>query len=368
MSRAHAVPPAQPRRLPLAAIGVTAVAALVIGVVAGLARFAVDVPGGSRAVGLYHGALMVSGFAGTVIGLERAAAAGHPAALLGPTASAVGAVALVLGADEVAASAFLVAATVLLLTLLRFWRLQPAPPLLVISLGAACWAGASLRWLAGGTAVEVVPWWIAFLALTVAGERLELTRFRRQPLLPVAVAAIALVAGLAVTLVDRAAGARLIGGALLLTGAWLAWTDTARVTVRRGGLATYTGATLLACYASLVLAGAWLLAAPASGTTAYDSALHLFFVGFVMGAIFAHGPIILPALTGLTIRVTALTPIAVMLLYASLALRVAGNSASEHTWRQAAGSLHAIAFALFALGLVVGVLRARITSERTPRP
>jgi len=368
MSRAHALPPAQPRRLPLAAIGVTAVAALVIGVVAGLARLAVDVPGGSRAIGLYHGALMVSGFAGTVIGLERAAAAGHPVALMGPAASAVGALALVLGAEEVAASAFLVAAVVLAVTLLRFWRLQPAPPLLVIALGAACWAGASLRWLAGGAAVEVVPWWIAFLALTIAGERLELTRFRRQPLLPFAVASVALVAGLAVTLFDRAAGARLIGAALLLTGAWLAWTDTARVTVRRGGLATYTGATLLACYVSLILAGVWLLAAPAPGTAAYDSALHLFFIGFVMGAIFAHGPIILPALTGLSIRLTALTPVAVTLLYASLALRVAGNAAGEHTWRQAAGSVHAIAFALFALGLVAGVLRARITTERPARP
>ena len=48
---------------------------------------------------------------------------------------------------------------------------------LTLALGAACWTAGNLLWLDGHPVYEVVPWWIAFLVLTIAGERLELSRF-----------------------------------------------------------------------------------------------------------------------------------------------------------------------------------------------
>lgn len=347
-------------RLPVVLVGIGALAALVAGVWSGLGRLAVDLPGTARATAFPHGALMVSGFAGTVIGLERAVASGRRATFAGPLASVAGATLLVAGAHEAAAVAFAVAGGALASTMLGFWRLQPAPPALVIASGAAAWAAGSLHWLASGRVHDAVPWWMAFLALTIAGERLELTRFRRQPLAPLIAGIAALAAGLALMPASSEVGARVVGGALALIGAWLAWTDTARLTVRRGGLATYAGAALLASYVSLVAGGA-LLAVEGwrPGTTGYDSGLHLFFVGFVMGAIYAHAPIILPAITGLTLRLTALTPLALVLLYVSLGVRIAGNTMTDHAWRQAGGSLHGIAFLVFALGLAVAAARGR---------
>ncbi len=353
-------------RLPVIAVGLGAMVALVAGVWSGLGRLAVDLPGAARATAFPHGALMVSGFAGTVIGLERAVASGRGVAFAGPAASVAGAVLLVAGAHEAAAACFALAGAVLAATMLHFWRLQPAPPALVIASGAAAWAAGCLYWLASGRVHDAVPWWMAFLALTIAGERLELTRFRRQPLAPLVAGIMLLAGGLLAMPASPEVGARVVGGALALIGAWLAWTDTARLTVRRGGLATYAGAALLASYVSLVAGGA-MLAADGwhPGTTVYDSALHLFFVGFVMGAIFAHAPIILPAITGLTLRITAITPTALVLLYVSLAVRVAGNAATDHSLRQAGGSLHGIAFLLFVVGLLVAAVRGRRAAPAT---
>ena len=58
-------------RLPLLALGVIA---LVVGVLAGLARLGVAVPAPMAAQAGVHGALMIAAFLGTVIGLERAVA------------------------------------------------------------------------------------------------------------------------------------------------------------------------------------------------------------------------------------------------------------------------------------------------------
>jgi len=42
--------------------------------------------------------------------------------------------------------------------------------------GAVAWLGSNLLWLGGWPVHALVPWWIGFLVLTIAGERLELSR------------------------------------------------------------------------------------------------------------------------------------------------------------------------------------------------
>jgi hypothetical protein len=81
---------------------------------------------------------------------------------------------------------------------------------------------------------------------------------------------------------------------------WLLAFDIARRTVRKSGLTRYIAVALLAGYFWLGVAG--LLGLRFGGETAglhYDAFLHSIFVGFVFSMIFAHAPIILPAVTGL---------------------------------------------------------------------
>ncbi len=64
---------------------------------------------------------------------------------------------------------------------LTLWvvKLQTVTFTMVMSAGALAWAVGNICWWAGWPFNRVVPWWIAFLALTIVGERLDLSRFQK---------------------------------------------------------------------------------------------------------------------------------------------------------------------------------------------
>jgi len=84
-----------PLRLPLLALGFVA---LFAGIIAGLARLVPLQIDHASELAAVHGPLMVCGFLGTVIGLERAVALSRVWAFAGPLATALGGVLLVAGA------------------------------------------------------------------------------------------------------------------------------------------------------------------------------------------------------------------------------------------------------------------------------
>lgn len=355
---------ARPPRLLLAASAFVAVASLLVAVEAGLDRLNVGVVP-AEAGRAAHGALMVNGFVGTVISLERARASHRWWAYLVPLASGMGATILLLFHQGAGQVLFVAAALGLAALMTWFWRLQPQLPLLLVVAGALAWAGGGVTWIATGNVIRAVPWWGAFLVLTILGERLELTRFARRSTAPARGAAALMAVALALSAWDWEAGVRVLGVAFAITAAWLLWADTARRTISRGGLARYAGAALLAAYAWLLVAGLTLAVRGLLGPS-YDATLHALFVGFVIGAIFAHGPIILPALTGRGVTFTPLLPAALAVLHASVALRVAASILEEPAWRQAAGAMHAVAFALYIAGMAGGVL-LHARAERAAR-
>ena len=284
-----------PRRLSPVLLGVTAagaMASLLVGVEAGLDRLGVGIAA-ANARAVLHGALMVNGFVGTLIAAERARASGRPLAYLIPVLLAAGSPPLLLGMQGLASLAFIAAAFGLSFLMMWFWRQQPQFPLVVVAVGALVWAGGGLTWLATGNVIEAIPWWGVFVVLTILGERLELTRFARRSTRPAQLAIVLSLVALAASSRDLAVGTQAVGLALVVTGAWLLWADTTRRTVSRGGLARYADVTLLAAYAWLLAAGAILILEGLLGRW-YDAGLHALFVGFVIGSIFAHGPLRIP--------------------------------------------------------------------------
>src|SRR5215471_8278226 len=97
-------------RAPLLILGF---AALIVGVGAGLARLAWSVPVGASSASL-HGALMICGFFGVVISLERAVAIGRTWAYLGPLVSGAGGAAAIAGSIPLAPWLFFAGSLVLL--------------------------------------------------------------------------------------------------------------------------------------------------------------------------------------------------------------------------------------------------------------
>lgn len=348
-------------RLPLLAAGFVS---LVCGVAAGLARLGWDIelPGDGLAV--WHGPLMVCAFFGTVIALERAVALGAPWAYLAPLAAGAGGLAMIAGSHGLAIVSIAAGSSIFLAASCVVMMRQPQTHNACLVLGAASWLAGTLLLLAGEPPFSVTPWWIGFLVLTIAGERLELSRF--MPPSPMARRFfVAIMAGLALA---PLLGWWATGASLLLLSLWLARQDVALRTVRGKGLTRYIAVCLLAGYAWLAIASLIVLAGAdmLPGRLSYDAALHAVFLGFVFSMVFGHAPIIVPAVFRVPLPYHPAFYAPLALLHASLLLRVAADLADFPAWRGLTGAGNAAAIAVFIATMLVAVLRGRRAGRVSP--
>lgn len=340
------------------ALGVIALLAALAGGLARLGwRLALPSP-----VVASHGPLMVSGFLGTLIGIERAVALARPWAYAGPAATGLGALALIAGAPApVGPSLLTLGSLALVIVVGAILRRQPALFTAVMALGAVAWLVGQALWLSGWPVYRVALWLAGFLVLTIAGERLELTRVLRLSRAArglFAAAVLVFVAGLALTLIDFETGTRLAGAGLVALALWLASHDVARRTVRQSGLTRFIALCLLSGYAWLGVSGLLaVLSGGAAAGTRYDAMLHALFLGFVFAMIFGHAPIIFPAVLGWPVAFRPACYAHLVLLHLTLILRVAGDLAGWPPGRQWGGLLNALVLLLFFANTAHGVLR-----------
>jgi hypothetical protein len=201
---------------------------------------------------------------------------------------------------------------------------------------------------------------VAFLVVTIAGERLEMSRMMRLPTGAQRLFALALgvlVAGLVVMLSSYASGVHLAGVGMAGLGLWLARYDIARVTVRQKGLTRFIAVCLLSGYGWLTIGG--VIAAIYGGIPAgpyYDAMLHSVLLGFVFGMVFGHAPIIFPAVLRLPVEYRPALYLPLVTLQVSLAGRIIGDLAGWQPVRMWSGLLNAIAILIF-LGMMVPLKR-----------
>jgi hypothetical protein len=299
-----------------------------------------------------HGVLMVSGFLGTLVTLERAVALRQPWIYTGPLLTGVSGTLLIAGAPTFLC-AWLIAlgSLILVAALFSIVRQHPAAYTFVMAAGGLCWAIGNILWLSGWSIPRVVLWWAAFLVFTIAGERLELGRLLRLTPTQIAVFTASCMiagAGVLVTIINLGLAMRLAGAGLIALALWLLRYDIARRTIRQRGLPRFVAACLLSGYGWLAVAGGIGLTQGAmSGGPIYDAFLHAIFVGFVISMIFGHAPIIFPAVLNLPIRYSPRQYIPLALLHGSLVVRVAGDLALISPLRLWGGVLNGIAILLF---------------------
>jgi hypothetical protein len=279
--------------------------ALLAGMFSGWARLGwafaqAPTPGGGAA---QHGAIMVGGFLGSLVLLEKVALLRQPGWLALPLVNALSVPLFWLGQPGWGLSCLLAGATAMLGVAFYFWRKHPGPSTLLWLAGSLMLGlgHAKLAW--HGFYPAAVPYWMGFFLLVVVGERLELSRFlpvsRPQYwLLGVFLAVWSL--GILAWPFHSAGFAWL---SLLLTGvaAWLWQHDMPRRALARPGLTRFVAINLLVGYGWLGLAGLWPWF-PLAPAFAYDAYLHLYFIGFVLSMVLAHGPIVLPGVLGVNIK------------------------------------------------------------------
>lgn len=354
------------RRLPVMLFGVLS---LLAGLWGGLLLLGLDVPTLRAATATDHGPLMALGFLGTVIALERAVALGRAWSYAAPAASGLGGLALLLGLPAALGWALLcLAAVVFVLIYAAVLHIDRSFHLIVMTAGAVCWYITTIVWFGGWTIPRLVPWLAGFLVFTILGERLELARvalLTRASVRRFSAAGATFALGLLLTVVSgrtteigiRVAGAGLIGLAL-----WGLRYDAARRTIRIKGVTRFMAACLLAGYVWLLAAGAiWLAAGDIGASRAlYDSALHAVFLGFVMSMIFAHAPVIVPAVLRTPLPFRPWFYAHAGLLHAALLVRLVGGDAFGNVlaW-QIGGAATEVAVLLFLGASAYAVIRGR---------
>ncbi|MFI5395043.1 MAG: hypothetical protein ACHQ9S_05875 [Candidatus Binatia bacterium] len=353
-------------RFPLLA---AAMIALLGGLWAGLLRLGWVVPVFRSGFALTHGPLMVCGFLGTLIGLERAVALGRRWAYAAPLLTGVGALALIAGVPgPIVPAAITVGSAGLVAIFISIIRAQPALFTVTMGVGALAWLVGNALWLAGWPVYEVVSWWMGFLVLTIAGERLELSRFTQRSRASESaflIIVVTLWAGLTSGGMASDDGSRLTGLSLLALTVWLLRHDIARRTVHQTGLTRYVAVSLLSGYVWLGLGGALsvVLGRMVAGLH-YDAVVHAIFLGFVFAMIFGHAPIIFPAVVGTPVRFRSAFYAHLGLLHFSLLLRVAGDLHASLICRQWGGLLNVAAILLFLANTARAVQQGRRAAVR----
>jgi len=314
---------------------------------------------------LAHGPLMICGFLGTLISLEKAMAVGRRWAFAGPALAGLGGLWLIARSDPMpAAVLFVVASFLLAAVFVTLSRRHLDLAGVVMLTGAVAWLAGNLLWLTGRSIPLIVPWWMAFPTLVIVGERLELSRVVSPPrsALILFFGSLSLyLFGLGLFLQASDTGLRLQGAGLLLLAGWLLSYDLARRTVRLAGRHRYTALCLLTGYFWLAVSAAMcLIWGIQLGGLRYDAVLHSLLVGFVFGMIFGHAPIIAPMLLGRNLTWGRQFYIPLALLQVSLVLRILGDLGQWYGLRSIATLGNALAILLF----LMITARAAITGQR----
>jgi len=326
----------------------------------GLLRLGLPLPQ-APGLGDIHGPLMIVGVFGTLISLERAVAIGLAWPYLAPSGFALASILMVAGAAGMGAATATVAAAVFVAATIWITAQQRALFTATLALASAVLLAGTAQWYAGAEVPDVAGWWVGFLVLTIAAERLELSRFMttaRAARWSFGFVVAIVVSGAALGFQSQP-GRFLMGAGLVGLAGWLVRHDIAMRTVRLRGQPRFMAAAMLLGYGWLAVTGA-LLISGWPGAFAYDLGLHGVLIGFVLSMVFGHALIIFPAISGIALTYRPALYLPLVALHLSVAMRAVGDVLEADQLRLASGSLTVLALAGFALLLALG--RRRIKS------
>lgn len=358
-----------PRGLLLMFAGVS----LLTGMLAGLTLLGLWAGTPLASLGTDHGALMVFGFVGGAIGMERTVAAKTRWAWAGPVASALGVVTLLAGAPRlVPAASFTVAFLVLGAVYVLIHRRQATYSVLVQAVGVIGAVFATVWWGGGADFADIVPYAVVFAVATIIGERMELARVSftgTAAETTITALVLALVAAALLFAVQPQLGFALMGVLLIAVAVATVRVDAARRLIHAGKLPKYTATCMLAGYGWLIVAGLlWLGFGHTRAGHLHDAAVHSVFLGFVVSMIFAHAPFILGGVIRKSIPYHPALYVPVVLLHAGLVLRIVADlRAADLAW-VGGGILNVAAVLLFMATAVTLIAtdkhRRRIAREK----
>lgn len=292
----------------------------------------------------HHGAVMVGGFLGTLISLEKVIPLKKKSLLIIPLINASSVLFFFTGKPSFAIIALIVSSASMLLVFLYYLSRQRNIIYLLMMAGTTCWLVGNILLVTKVFYPLAFPWWTAFALLIIAAERLELTAFlpvRKSIKQLFSILLLLFIVG--VTLSFHGTGNLISGIALIGIALWLMRYDIIGINLKKSGLSRYVATSLLCGYFALLLTGLFFFTLSDQWLN-YDALVHSFFIGFVFSMIFAHGPMILPGVLGIAVSpYSKLLYLWLGILQSSWLLRVYTDVMMNLEIRKISGLLSAVA-------------------------
>jgi hypothetical protein len=328
-----------------------------------LARLGWLAPAFQAGFSLNRDPILISGFLGTLIFLERAITRKQNWIYCAPILSGLGTLILILFPGSTAGIAVITLASLIAVAILTVnLREEGHVYTITMGLGALAWFTGNLLWLHGWSLQRVILWWGAFLILTITGERLELSRKVRRPSMfqyqLLGLSTCVLMGGVVATSQNQDFGAHLAGIGMIVLAIWLLRYDAARRNVNNpSSLTRYMATCVLVGYCWLGVAGLLnLYFGDLSASSFYDAMFYSIFLGFVFSMIFGQSPMVLQTVLGLPLKFMRLFYLHLGLLHASLLLRIGSDMFSWAPGVQWGGLFNELAILLF-LGVMLSAIR-----------
>lgn len=301
-----------------------------------------------------HGAIMVGSFLTTVVIIERIITFRNKIIFLLPLINVLSLVFFLFDQYKIGYVLLIISASGLTVVMIYFTFKFKELPNYLLTIGALCLLIGNLFLMFFGKYPPATIWWIAFFLFTIVAERLELTRYlpvtKRQKIL-LTIFLIIFIVGMFIKF--HLYGKYISSLSLILTAGWLLKFDIATKNIRKDGMFKYIGILLLTGYVWLIItAGIFLI--ESNSMLVYEAGLHSFFLGFVFSMIFAHAPIILPAVIGKNIKIFGtVLYLWFYILQGSLLFRIAGDLLGSYEARQVSSIFNGIAILGFFISIFI---------------
>lgn len=333
-----------------------AILSLLGGFYTGLLRIGWEIP--TTTAGAHHGAIMIGGFLGTLISLEKVIPLAKKIFYAIPVLSGVSIFLFLLGFPQAAVIALILASIGQVGMYITYLNRHVSLDISIMGIGSLCWLVGNVVLFSQWFYPLAFPWWMGFLLFTIVGERLELSKFLPVGKIQKGVLLFFLfLFVLGLLLPFHGMGKMISGFSIIAVAIWLLRYDIISISIRKQGLTRFMAIALLLGYIMLLFTGV-LLVLPGDQQFSYDMVVHTFFIGFIFSMIFAHGPIILPGVLGNTHKpYHPILYIWLIFLHTSLILRFFGDIRINMEVRQFSGLLTLISILAYFISIVTLISR-----------
>ncbi|MDH5720330.1 MAG: hypothetical protein OEZ13_06860 [Spirochaetia bacterium] len=311
-----------------------------------------------------HGPLMITGFLGTLISLERATALNKRWIFFAPILIAAGSfLALTPSLKELGILILTAGSLVNFLGMVYLTYLQNQLFNKTMALGALIYFLGNVFLTAGYSFSPVILFWMGFLIVTILGERLELTRMlpvSRTHIIIFQILITIFSASIFYSIFSLQTASIVFSVCLILLAIWFSFNDIIKKTIKLSGQTRFTAVGLVFGYFWSIAGSLIILKYDfQKAGFIYDAFLHSIFLGFVFSMIFVHAPIVFSAVFRQPVKYSGRFYIHLVLLQITIAGRIYADIASDASLRMFFGLGNVLSILLMILNTLISVIQGK---------